>query len=171
MSSIQNVACSSTQSLSQAYLQRAAGASQGNGLPPGLEKRLDAELASSGLTEDQQASLKSDLQAALQEQFDSGSATPPDPESVKSAISGVLEKYGLDGDQLAQRLGPPPGPPPGGPPPGSGGNSGYDDSSSTSLEETLQQLLEQWSETNSDATPEETAQYLTSALIGLDAKA
>lgn len=171
MSSIQNVACSGAQSMSQATRKQASGVSPGEGLPPGLEQRLDAELANTGLTEEQQSALKADLQSALQEQFDSGSSTPPDPESVKSAISSVMEEYGLDADQLTQRMGPPPGPPPGGPPPGAGGNSGYEDTSSTSLEEMLQQLLEQWSESNSDATSEETAQYLTSALLGLDAKA
>lgn len=110
---------------------------------------LDTILSSSGLSADQQASLKSDLQSALDDVFTTSSSFPPNPQDVKSAVDSVFSKYGLDAEQLSSKLSPSeeetgglPGfgglPPAGGPPPagwpGSDcGTSSSDSSDSSSL--------------------------------------
>jgi hypothetical protein len=156
---------------------------------------LSSVLASSGLSADDQASLKSDLKSALDKVFSSSSSFPPDAKDVQSAVKEVFSKYGLDADQLASKLdpsgdsksaggkmpggrchggGPPPGM--GGPPPSSGSSEDSSSSSSTSdssdttetLLEALKQFISQLSQQNSS---QNTTDYLVTGLVGFNAQA
>jgi len=148
MSSIQNLQSFNVQRLPQQ--SSVSGTAKPEGLPPGLEKRIDSVLSTQDLSDDQRTSLKSDLESTIQSAFGSGSF-PPDPSQVDSAVKEVFNKYGLDGDKLAAELRPQPGP--GGPPPGGRGGgpggcacagSDYDSDSTTSLADLIQEFLDKY---------------------------
>jgi hypothetical protein len=71
----------------------------------GMSTRLDDLLTDSGLDDDQQAALKTDLKSAIKSVLDSGT-TPPSPDAMKSAMAGVFDKYGLDGQSLVTEMAP-----------------------------------------------------------------
>jgi hypothetical protein len=170
MSNINGIDRGQRVSIEQLLLARASSTGAPPSGPPngkaGMSSKLDELLSSSGLDESQQESLKSDLQAAMTSTFELGTF-PPDPSAMKSAMSSVFEKYGLDGDAMAQELAPPP------PPDMSAMSLDATGSDSlTKLIEALQQSLNASgsSQTNTGTTDqsEELSQLLWSALSGID---
>lgn len=150
-------------------------------LPPGLKSDLAEIAESEGLTSEEEASLESDVQDALASLFESSEGRP-DPDSVKDVISSVFEEYGLDAEQLADRLGPPQGgpgggpraggPPPGGPPPAAGeSDSSEDTDADSTLIETLQNLLENLSDSEDTETVNKISELIVSGLMGVDVEA
>lgn len=77
-------------------------------LPEGSETQLNQALSKLGLSDEDAAALKSDLQSTLKETFESGSF-PPDINQLQDKISSVFSKYGLDANELAGSLPSPPG--------------------------------------------------------------
>lgn len=165
-------------------LRKTAGTSSSGqiGGQKSLEAKLDTDLGSLGLSQDERKSIKTDLKSALQQAFGSGTSAP-DPEALQSAVKSVFEKHGLNADELSQKFGPPPGGPPGGgigggfgpiSGPGGSGPSSSGDSSSTKTDSTqslldiLNQYLEKLSSSNSkNGSTDE----LLNRLLGFDAKA
>ncbi len=103
-----------TTSLQQILQQQSASLSKAGSTgsvssPSSQRESLDSILESSGLSADDQASLKSDLKSALDDVFTSSSSFPPNPEDVQSAVKSVFSKYGLDAEQLSSKLAPPEG--------------------------------------------------------------
>ena len=67
-----------------------------------IEKELNSFLDSKGLSAEQQASIKSDLQESIQASLRSGG--PPNPAKIQESIKGVFEKHGLDGAEFTSKL-------------------------------------------------------------------
>ena len=177
----------STSAASVYNLQQSQGAAGGRGpaptgeLPPGLKSDLASIAESEGLTAEEEASLEQDVQDALAELFESSEGRP-DPSTVKDTIATVFEEYGLDADQLSQRLGPPGGgpppggpraggPPPGGAPPAAGGSDSTEETEESSLIETLQTLLDELAESEDSAAVNKISELLVSGLLGVDEEA
>ncbi|MFO0917648.1 MAG: hypothetical protein U0872_04955 [Planctomycetaceae bacterium] len=180
-----------TTSLQQLLLQQSAsvgtanttgGASRSQSQPESLNSILE----SSGLSANDQSSLKSDLTSAIDNVFTSSSSFPPDPKDVQSAVESVFSKYGLDAGQLSSKLAPPEGGGPpgggafpggmGGPPP-CGGASSTDSSSDASsgnsdATSTLLDALKKFlSQASGDNSSQNTSDYVFTALIGFSAQA
>lgn len=143
------------------------------GIPPGLEAKLDSALESTQLTDEEKASLKEDLKSALDTAFESAGGAPPPPEQIETAVKAVFEEYGLDADALASELRPSGGPPPRGGHTGGGpkGAGEYDDASANLLE-----LIESISSSDASADESETesdaaskiGEQIFSALVGFN---
>lgn len=129
--------------------------------------KLSSELSAQGLTQEDQDSLKAELQGVLDEVLQSGQA-PPDQESLESSLKEFFEKYGVDTSHLEKPAGPPGGGRPGGPPP-----SGYEDSTSEtdSTQTLLDMLSKAISEQSGNANSQTSSIDLLNAVIGLDAEA
>jgi hypothetical protein len=87
-------------------------------LPKEIQSQFSSALAEAGLSDEDLAALKTDIQAVFSSAFESGSF---DPSSIQSSVKDVFAKYGVDESKLHERLGPPggfSGKPPGGKPPG-----------------------------------------------------
>lgn len=192
MSSIQSVQSSD---IRQLLRQQSISHGNVNQSSQSRQDPLNSVLESSGLSDEDQTSLKSDLKSALDQVFSSGSF-PPDPQQVQSAVKDVFSKYGLDADQLASKLTPSgdsggipsggfPGAgfPGGGMPPGIGGpppSSGSSDDSSSSdtssdSTDTTQTLLDALkvfvSKLSVKNSTQDTTDYLISGLVGFNAQA
>lgn len=192
MSAIQGLQSSDIRQLLRQYSNSsAASATEKAAVTPSRGDPLNAAIASSGLSTEDQTSLKSELRSAIDQVFSSGTF-PPAAEDIQSAVKDVFAKYGLDADVMAERMAPTDGPKASrsggmprmaGPPPGGcagHGASATEDSSSTSdsteestsatdnLLEALQQLLDQLSNENSS---QQTTEYLMVGLIGFTAEA
>lgn len=134
--------------------------SQGGRSPGGpdpIQQKLTQLLESQGVGSQEQSQIKDELETALETAFYSDSS-PPTLSSLKETFDAVLEKHGIDGDQIAAALrppvrggeggGPPPGGPeglggPGGPPPPAGGNGSVEEEDET---ESLLEILEKAAE-------------------------
>lgn len=126
---------------------------QSSGVRKGPEEALHAMLEKSDLSAEDQASLKSELQAAFQSAFESGGR--PDPAAMHKQVGEIFAKYGLDAEALASEAGLPAGGPPSGGMCGCGPKaSGYDSSTTGTLLDLLNQGLESASseDEDSDAT-------------------
>ncbi len=94
-----------------------------------FENELTSYLQGQGLSNDQQASIKGELQQAVQSTLNSGSR--PDSGKLRSVIQGVLDNHGLDGRAFTDKFPTPPV-----------GAGGFGNIGGTSKDAPLSQLLE-----------------------------
>lgn len=170
-------------------------ASRPAGPPPGQQQNLGDVLASEGLSSEEQASLESDLNDALSQLF-SSSEGRPDQTAIQATIADVFEKYGINAEEVASRLGAADGaqaggaasggartggprggggpragggPPPGGPPEDAASSESTDETDTDStLQETLQELLDKLAASDDTETTSKLSELLVSGLYGVD---
>ncbi len=143
----------------------------------GFDAKFKEAALASGLKAEDVDALQADIQSAVAAAKESSGETTDDREAVKTAIDGVLQKYGVDLDEFQSQMQPPQGgpggpggaggPPPGGGPQGGGGKAefqaqflqaaeaaGLDASSADELQEeidsTISNLLSNSSSDSSD---------------------
>ena len=123
------------------------------------DQHLSDALAAGGVDESTAAAIKTELNAVIEASFTEGEGRP-DPASIKEAVDGVFEKYGLEASEILRK---PNGPPPGGRPAPGASNS---QSAEADQYEDLLQMIQDLAENESD--PAKLSQLIVDALYGLD---
>ncbi len=185
MSGISGVNTSNLYQLLKQQGVSSASSSAGSPTTGGPAAKLDSALSQTNLSDEDRASLKTDLQSALSDVFSSGSF-PPDPSKVEASVKSVFSKYGLDADSLSPKLKPAAGEgfPIGGLGGGGqgglditkllggqkseGGGSTTDSSDENDLLKAIKQFLEKLSGNNSSQSATD---YLVTGLVGFDKSA
>lgn len=123
------------------------------------DQQLNDTLAAAGVDESTASAIKSELDAVFEASFAEGEGRP-DSASIKEAVDGVFEKYGLNASDILRK---PNGPPPGGRPAPDASNS---ESAEDDQYEDLLQIIQDMAENESD--PAKLSQLIVDALFGLD---
>jgi hypothetical protein len=119
----------SINSIGSSFASSVPASGRSGGPARAFENELPNYLQGQGLSDDQQASIKGELQQAIQSTLNSGSL--PDFGKLRSTIQGVLDNHGLDGRAFTDKFPTPPA-----------GARGLGNIGGTSKDDTLSQLLE-----------------------------
>ena len=92
----------SINSIGSSFASNLPSSGRSGGPAKAFENELTSYLQGQGLSDDQQASIKGELQQAIQSTLDSGSR--PDFGTLRSTIHGVLDKNGLDGRAFTDKF-------------------------------------------------------------------